>query len=52
MSIVSKVLAEDSYSQIKLVLLWLTGVRSFNQLPASGAAQGRKSEIGHFDFLF
>lgn len=35
MSILSKVLEEDSYSQIKLVLLGLTGVRSFSQLPAT-----------------
>lgn len=35
MSILSKVLEEGSYSQIKLVLLWLTGERSFSQLPAT-----------------
>ena len=35
MSIVSKVLEEDSYSQIKFVLLGLTGARTFSQRPAS-----------------
>lgn len=35
MSILSEVLVEGSYGQIKLVLLWLTGERSFSQLPAT-----------------
>ena len=48
MSVVSKVLEEDSYSQIKLVLLGLTGVRSFSQLPATVV---QRKEEKRRDFL-